>query len=492
METSKQNKTLSAIPKNFDVSKVSFKININSSKILNVLLLYRIYTRPPDLPENSVSVLKIKEELENGRRLNTAMRNNHVDFAALDSILNTIANVTDPKPEPRASKKASFITADSLKEIRSRLRKLSNESLYKDDMSPTSEGPDEEEKWSTNRIFVSPQKTTSSPGQQINSNSLESRNRSKEKELNSDDWHTRRKSYGFEKMFQPSETFGRMESSTDSGIGRSSDLSSNWSPTIDNSQRGTIITFGEKPKPPVATSITLFNGSHEIKPVSLDDLKRHSIAVDETRFMNEQLRRAIERKTSMVHLNGTYDETYSSSQEGILDDNKKGKKVEFCKTEIHFAAESGRVKIVETDGKPPPTNNFRRRRRSSGSSVTSSYLGAINSGVPVTHFGDVEKKPVDGENSWENTVTTSIGTILQDMQDEADGQSDDSSLRGILKNKPVKPKPYHLGENLDNSESLWGVRLKHVANEHSLWRSSVAESDIEAELNVSGKKYLVK
>ncbi|XP_074105993.1 uncharacterized protein LOC141531846 [Cotesia typhae] len=39
------------------------------------------------------------------------------------------------------------------------------------------------------------------------------------------------------------------------------------------------------------------------------------------------------------------------------------KKVGFCKTEIHFAADSGKVNIVETDGKPPPTNRFRRRKR---------------------------------------------------------------------------------------------------------------------------------
>lgn len=49
------------------------------------------YSRPPDLPENSVSVLKIKQELENGRRLNTAMRNNHVDLLALDHILNGVS-----------------------------------------------------------------------------------------------------------------------------------------------------------------------------------------------------------------------------------------------------------------------------------------------------------------------------------------------------------------------------------------------------------------
>lgn len=45
---------------------------------------------------------------------------------------------------------------------------------------------------------------------------------------------------------------------------------------------------------------------------------------------------------------------------------KPVKKVEFCKTELHFAADSGKVNIVETDGKPPPTNKFRRRRRSHG------------------------------------------------------------------------------------------------------------------------------
>lgn len=45
-------------------------------------------SRPLDLPENSVSVSRIRQELENCRRLSTAMRNNHVDLVALDSILN--------------------------------------------------------------------------------------------------------------------------------------------------------------------------------------------------------------------------------------------------------------------------------------------------------------------------------------------------------------------------------------------------------------------
>lgn len=63
---------------------------MNRNYIFNIFyLIFRSsYSRPPDLPENIGSVLKIKEELENGRRLNTAMLNNRVDFVALDNILN--------------------------------------------------------------------------------------------------------------------------------------------------------------------------------------------------------------------------------------------------------------------------------------------------------------------------------------------------------------------------------------------------------------------
>ncbi|XP_032453282.1 uncharacterized protein LOC100119361 isoform X8 [Nasonia vitripennis] len=70
----------------------------------------------------------------------------------------------------------------------------------------------------------------------------------------------------------------------------------------------------------------------------------------------------------------------------LLNGSKPVKKVEFCKTEIHFAADSGKVNIVETDGKPPPTNKFRRRKRKDA-------LGAANSNsqksnMPLVHFGD--------------------------------------------------------------------------------------------------------
>lgn len=56
----------------------------NGSSIRNV---HKFGSRPLDLPENLISVSKIREELENGSRLDRAMRNNHVDLAALNSII---------------------------------------------------------------------------------------------------------------------------------------------------------------------------------------------------------------------------------------------------------------------------------------------------------------------------------------------------------------------------------------------------------------------
>lgn len=58
--------------------------NNNTSSIRNV---HKFGSRPLDLPENLVSVSKIREEIENGSRLDRAMRNNQVDLVALNSIL---------------------------------------------------------------------------------------------------------------------------------------------------------------------------------------------------------------------------------------------------------------------------------------------------------------------------------------------------------------------------------------------------------------------
>jgi hypothetical protein len=151
--------------------------------------------------------------------------------------------------------------------------------------------------------------------------------------------------------------------------------------------------------------------------------------------------------------------------------------VEFCKTEIHFAADSGRVNIVETNTKPPPTNNFRRRRRPSAGSASS-----LLDSDQYPSKAQQQELQIDDDAQFENfadggKVTTTIGSIYDNVgsslrEDDTDDCHSEDGLRGILKNKPIKPKPYHLGENLESGSSLWGVRLKPVENQHTTWRHS--------------------
>ncbi|XP_023718334.1 uncharacterized protein LOC111870354 isoform X2 [Cryptotermes secundus] len=85
---------------------------------------------------------------------------------------------------------------------------------------------------------------------------------------------------------------------------------------------------------------------------------------------------------------------------------KKHKKVEFCKTEVHFAAEPGRFNIVETDEKPPPNNIRRRRRTSSGTILVTPHLQDANRiSLPEIRFGDspYEKKLLGGTESKNNS-----------------------------------------------------------------------------------------
>ncbi|XP_054745196.1 pneumococcal serine-rich repeat protein isoform X2 [Anastrepha obliqua] len=531
---------------------------------------------PFDLPASSVSVSRMRAELESGRRLTTAMRNNHVDLAALESILHGPKEVVKITGN---SKHSTLLTAESLKEIRGRLKKLSDESLYKDDFIAYQQLPAADEhievQQSVRRKLATPlmRQLTPEGSPEIStpppplphhqsafkavgtqraspesgtlaqhaatgnlkhpSNSLESRQ--KVKDTNSSEWHSRRKSYGFEKMSPPdSKSMLRMDASTDSGLGRSGELG-NWSPTETTpaAARATVIHFGEPAK--TVTQPHYRAAKSPARRTPDEDLhKRHSIAVDESQYVRENL-----RKTSQVHLNGFYESPevcpskpnmqlsrYEGSAEcnpgtttgvninSILFQRTQNaqKRVEFCKTEVHFAAESGRVNIVETDGKPPPTNNFRRRRRTTSGPLQSltksaSATAAVTTATTttttsanVTHFGDdhqrhrtiassvvaykatlVEPPGVSDTPAMPaiTNVTVSVQKVSGDAHaegsrgsyasttsgiDTTDNENDEiAAIRGILKNKPIKPKPYHLGENIDSADALWGVQLKPVA-----------------------------
>lgn len=225
------------------------------------------------------------------------------DFVALDSILK---EASSPMDSLNSNQSDETLTAESLQDIRRRLRKMNTAFSI----------PSKEKKPANDSKFTLEQ----------NCKSLELR-KNKERDITAEDWLSRRKSYGFEKMHQPSESLSGTVESFDSGLGlsRSSDLPSNWSPTssaASEPQQRTIITFGNDKTKPATTSISLFNHGGAAtgdKPIPLrrttignknidDDLKRHSIAIDEKIDEHYQQRKEMDKKISLVNLNGQYED----------------------------------------------------------------------------------------------------------------------------------------------------------------------------------------
>ncbi|XP_051161449.1 uncharacterized protein LOC127281659 isoform X2 [Leptopilina boulardi] len=149
----------------------------------------------------------------------------------------------------------------------------------------------------------------------------------------------------------------------------------------------------------------------------------------------------------------------SNSQENILFlsdcSTKPTKKVGFCKTEVHFVADSGKVNIVETDGKPPPTNRFRRRRRNNNSN---NGLGiSANKNLPVVHFGDTPPSYIFGENKKSvNDELLSNTTKLR--EDEDAWQSFKSPLTMDNENDTKK--------NIINESNLTNIHEKNLDHRH--------------------------
>lgn len=523
-----------------------------------------------DLPETSVNVKKITEDFEKGRRLSTALRGNNIDLHTLDQILQTISNSSSDKSTPDEdsespkrtppSKRNSFVTVESIQEIKGRLRRTSSpeKDQFKsgkdqetDDGIVTEDNALKTEKMiDTSRSNQSKVKSyvfgmdyTKKP--MIGTGSLESRSKLLNGTTNrSEDWYNRRKSYGFEPVQNQNETMSSnkklVESSTDSGICRSSEVI--IIPSVVKSERKdsdyisdsnsvlnkTDASFGNVRR---ITSLfdnsptknnqykrdQEFNSSWNKKndkndwisnsgvtikiPIVLNreenqDIKRHSIAVDETKYVSKNIVNE-PRRTSLVINDKFLNAPNIDCDSDFAGLGRKSKRVEFCKTEVHFAAESGKVNIVETDEKPPPTQNFRRRRRNPN------YMNDFNkNGLPVLHFGEnyVEKtmfangnqyseEGTSGEDTESGTITrTTIPHVvtvnsdfnsLGNFEDDKREVGENESIKGILKNKMVKPKPYHLGENpLDfnffDEEKNWTSQKPE--KDPPIWKSTVTVS----------------
>ncbi|KAH1017916.1 hypothetical protein HUJ05_008504 [Dendroctonus ponderosae] len=467
------------------------------------------------LPENAtVNVKKLRDELEKGRRLTTALRNNSIstDLNALDNIIQSISsasslersstddNLDEEWLAKHKQKRESFVTVESLQAVKGRLRHTSSPYTKLEDSDDGIVSEDLNDNQTTVKSYIyGMEKALHSNKSVIGTGSLESRSKltNGTGSHKSEDWYNRRKSYGFEKVHGSEEASSMLkgknlvESSTDSGICRSSEIMvvptaiNSGSETEPEACQANGASYGK-----VRKMTSIFNQedrgaelgkawrqtswkSNEIKSTTITiPIVKNNNVVDLS--WNDQPEKEGSRAVA---------EPLQLPEDENATNGRRGKKVEFCKTEVHFAAESGKVNIVETDEKPPPTQNFRRRRRNSG--PTSDYPEDFNkNGLPVLHFGDTSYEktmfglPDEPEKTPSAfsvvTVNTSSDYHTEYTDEERkDLMADNDNLKGILKNKPVKPRPYHLGQ-LEDPEG-WGVKLRHVPQEPNapIWRSTV-------------------
>lgn len=250
----------------------------------------------------------------------------------------------------------------------------------------------------------------------------------------SDDWNSRRKSYSFEdttpsnkNILERIDRFA-IESSTDSGICKSSE--------VVNDIENTRCHKPTKERKSVVQDETfkdwLFKNRISLSGHSMKPLKEDSITPDRLSESNITLQSSGKMCITLPITIETEDDLSNKKPQNNDENDRKSRKVEFCKTELHFAADTGTVNIIATDEKPPPTNDF-RRRRSAFVPINDRFERSVTLFGEKTDFNESGKL---GHYSSYNTTEIS------------DSDENTAATKSILKNKIPKPKPYLLGENM--------------------------------------------
>ncbi|XP_053626019.1 uncharacterized protein LOC128683930 [Plodia interpunctella] len=257
----------------------------------------------------------------------------------------------------------------------------------------------------------------------------------------SNDWNNRRNSYSFEDTCPVNETIFHsndilaMESSTDSGICKSTEI------VNEQGDDHAYTNYFDKVNRNIDTQNETFKDwLHKTRPKTVykglqqPSWRQHEIVIEDPSENKVSL-----KSPGKVCI--TVPITIEKDRYSIEDSDRKVKKVEFCKTELHFAAESGRVNIIATDEKPPPSNDF-RKRRSAFVPITHKF------DKPITLFG--EKGDTSNPIKCNDYLTYGNSEITEEENENT------AATKSILKNKIPKPKPYLLGENtvLGNSDNI--------------------------------------
>lgn len=257
---------------------------------------------------------------------------------------------------------------------------------------------------------------------------------------NSNDWNSRRKSYSFEdtsplsdSILHSNDTLA-MESSTDSGICKSTEIVNDH---LDDNTH--LRYFGSRDSDINKQDDSFQNwlsknrqNNNYYKGPKFKSYREHQVVKEEPE--NNITLQSTGKVSIALPVKVETDDGYHYQKNDISEDGqRKIKKVEFCKTELHFAVDTGKVNIIATDEKPPPTNDFRKRR--------SAFVPMHEmTEKPITLFGEKVNDFPD--------MNHKIDSLKHPFSEVNENDENTAATKSILKNKIPKPKPYLLGENM--------------------------------------------
>ncbi|CAL8115396.1 unnamed protein product [Orchesella dallaii] len=174
------------------------------------------------------------------------------------------------------------------------------------------------------------------------------------------------------------------------------------------------------------------------------------------------------------------------------DTYKKGpKKVEFCKTEVHFTPDSGRFNIVETDeNKPSTAHLFRRKKRSekkssSSSSSTSQQVAAAP--PPVSPYSSSSSM-----SSLDSTTDKNETAYILEMQVENDTvqktstEKKDGEMNILFSTSQTESRSSKQNQNKEDNRSK--VNIGVPDSFQSQWEKSVKKVHGLMEVTASKRK----
>lgn len=248
----------------------------------------------------------------------------------------------------------------------------------------------------------------------------------------SDEWNNRRKSYSFEDTSPldqnafPQNNSHTIDSSTDSGICKSTEIVDD---SVNNNINTRQVNSNEKNHQDELTFKQWLSRNRYKSYRDTSTTPPRSYRKLESPPVEGKVALQSAGKVSITLPFETQKTTKSEKSTPIDDNDRRTKRVEFCKTELHFAVDTGTVNIIATDEKPPPSNDFRKKR---------SAFVPLHTKVdkPITLFGEKpEFSEIDADSSISNNEFVEF-------------EENTAATKSILKNKIPKPKPYLLGENM--------------------------------------------